>query len=118
VVEQHARAQARSADLVDRLGGDLLRNPGLDLGLAGGDLALPGLQHLADDHVFDLLGLDLRPFERGRHREAAEFGGVERREAATHLADRGAGGAEDHGLWHESFRPIAVACAADGWWRW
>ena len=33
-------------------------------------------------------------------REPAELGGVERGQAAAHLADRGARGAEDHGLGH------------------
>ena len=32
--------------------------------------------------------------------DRAELGGVERGQAAAHLADRGARGAEDHGLWH------------------
>ena len=49
---------ARQADLVDRDGGDLLGDPGRDRGLAGGDLARPGLQHVAHDHVVDLVGRD------------------------------------------------------------
>ena len=76
--------------------------PAVDLRLARGDLALAGLQHLAHDDVLDLLGLDAGALERGLDRDAAELGGVERREAAAHLADRGAGGAEDHGLGHRS----------------
>ena len=54
------RAHARGADLVDRLRGDLLRDAALDLGLARGDLALAGLQHLAVDDALDLVGLDAR----------------------------------------------------------
>ena len=38
--------------------------------------------------------------ERRLDRDAAELGGVERGQAAAHLADGGAGGAEDHGLGH------------------
>ena len=54
------RAHARGADLVDGLRGDLLRDPGLDLRLARGDLALAGLEDLAEDDLLDLLGIDRR----------------------------------------------------------
>ena len=74
--------------------------PRLDLRLARGDLPLAGLQHLAHDHVLDLLGLDVGALERGLDRGAAELGGVEGGEAAAELADGRAGGAEDHGLGH------------------
>ena len=94
------RAHARRADLVDRLGGDLLRDPGLDLRLARGDLPLAGLQHLAVDHLLDLLGLDAGALERGGDRLAAELGRALGREGAAHLAERGAGGSEDHGAGH------------------
>ena len=56
LVGEPDRPHARGADLVDRLRGDLLRDPGLDLRLARGDLALAGLQHLAEDDLLDLLG--------------------------------------------------------------
>ena len=65
LVGEPDRAHARGADLVDRLRGDLARDPGLDLRLARGDLALAGLQHLAVDHLLDLVGLDLGALERG-----------------------------------------------------
>ena len=45
LVDQPGGADARRADLVDRLRGDLLGDPGLDLRLARGDLALAGLEH-------------------------------------------------------------------------
>ena len=99
-VEDADRAHARGADLVDRLRGDLLGDAGLDLRLARGDLALAGLQDLAHDHVLDLLAADVGALQRGLDRDAAELGGVERGQAAAHLADRGAGGAEDDGLGH------------------
>jgi hypothetical protein len=54
--------------------------------------------------VLDLLGADLRALERSGDGGAAEIGGVERGEAAAHLAERGAGGAEDHGLGHLGLR--------------
>ena len=100
LVDDRRRAQAGGADLVDRLGGDLLGDAGLDLGLARGDLPLAGLQDLTHDDVLDLLGLDPGALQRGLDRDGAELGGVERGEAAAHLADGGAGGAEDHGLGH------------------
>ncbi len=74
--------------------------PGLDLRLARRDLPLAGLQHLAHHDVLDLLRLDPGALERGLDRDAPELGGVERREAAAHLADRRACGAEDHSLGH------------------
>ena len=48
------------------------------------------------------LAADVRALERRLDRDAAELGGVERGQAAAHLADRGAGGAEDDGLGHGS----------------
>ena len=68
LVDQADGPQARGTDLVDRLGGDLLGNPRLDLGLPGRDLALTRLQHLAHHHVLDLVGLDLGALERGLDR--------------------------------------------------
>ena len=74
--------------------------PGFDLRLARGDLPLAGLQHLAHHDVLDLLGLDPGALQRGLDRDRPELGGVERRQPASHLADRRACGAEDHGLSH------------------
>ena len=74
--------------------------PALDLRLAGGDLPLAGLDHLAHDDVLDLLGRDLGALERGFDRGATELGGVEARESAAELADRCAGCRQDHGLGH------------------
>ncbi len=103
LVEDHRGAQARGADLVDGLRGDLLRDPALDLCLTRGDLTLTGLQHLAHHDVLDLLRGDSGPLERPRDRRAAQVGGVQRGQATAHLADRGAGGAEDDGLGHVWF---------------
>ena len=74
----------------------------LDLRLARGDLPLAGLQHLAHHDVLDLLGLHAGALERRADRDPAELGGVERGQAAAHLADGGARGAEDHGLGHRN----------------
>ena len=68
------------AHLVDRDRGHRHRDAGLERGLARGDLALAGLQHLAHDHVVDLLGADAAAVERGLDREATEVHG---REAAS-----------------------------------
>jgi hypothetical protein len=99
-VQDRRRPDAGGADLVDRLGGDLLRDPGLDLGLAGGDLALTRLQDLPHHDVLDLLGRHVGALERALDGQTAELRGVERAEAAAELADRRAGGAEDDGLGH------------------
>ena len=48
------RADRRRAHLVDRVGGNLLRDPRADRRLPGGRLAGAGLQHLAHDDVADL----------------------------------------------------------------
>ena len=77
-----------------------LRDPGLDLGLARGDLALAGLDDLAHDDVLDLLGSDLGALERGLDRACRRARWRPGREAAAELADRGAGGREDDGLGH------------------
>ena len=96
LVGEAERAHARGADLVDRLRGDLLGDAALDLGLARGDLALAGLQDLAEDDLLDLLGADAGALQRRLDRGAAEVGGVDRGEGAAHLADGGARGSEDH----------------------
>ena len=100
LVEQPDRADARSADLVDRLRGDLDRDAGLDLGLARGDLADARLQDLAHHHVLHLLRRDVGALERGADGDAAEVGRVQRGKAAAHLADGCPGAAEDDGAWH------------------
>ena len=91
---------------------DLLRDAGLDLGLARGDLALAGLEDLAHDDVLDLLGLDVGALERGLDRDAAQLGGVEGRQPAAQLADRRSGGAEDDGLGHVRL-PVVTSGAED-----
>ena len=91
LVDEADRAHARGADLVDGLRGDLLRDPGLDLGLARGDLPLAGLQHLAVDDALDLIGLDLGALERLGDRGAAEIGGVEGARARRPSSRRGCG---------------------------
>jgi hypothetical protein len=77
LVDDHRGAQARRADLVDGLRGDLLGNAGFDLRLPGGDLALAGLEHLTHHDVFDLLRIDRGALEGSFDRGGAQLRGVE-----------------------------------------
>ena len=54
------RAQAAAAQLVDAEGGFLLWHASLHRRLAGGILALPRGKDLAENHLVDLAGVDLR----------------------------------------------------------
>ena len=95
LVGQRDRVEAGQADLVDRQRGHVHRDAALDRGLAGGDLAGAGLEHLAHDHVLDLVGRDARALERGLDRDAAEVGGGEVLERAEQPAHRGARSGDD-----------------------
>ncbi len=99
-VDQADRADPRCAHLVDRLGGDLLGDAALDLGLAGRDLALARLQHLTHHDLLDLLGIHLRALQRGGDRRASEVGRVKARKGPSELAEGSAGCTKDDGLWH------------------
>jgi len=74
LVGQRDGVQARQAHLVDRERRDAERDAGLVRGLASGDLARAGLQHLAHDHVLDLLRGHPGTLERGLDGDAAEVG--------------------------------------------
>ena len=100
LVGEADRPHPRGADLVDRLRGDLLRDPGLDLRLARRDLPLAGLQHLAEDHLLDLVGADLGALQRRLDHVAAELRRALGGQCPAHLPERGARGAEDDGLRH------------------
>ena len=76
------------------------RNPGLDLRLARGDLPLAGLQHLAVDHLLDLIGRNLGALQRGGDRRPSELHRALRGQRSSHLRERGASGAEDDCLRH------------------
>ena len=81
LVDHPDGAHARRAHLVDRLGGDLDRDPGVDLRLPARDLALSGLQHRAHHDVLDL--------RRARRRRVAAPRGSLRRPGAWPEAWRG-----------------------------
>ena len=100
LVDDSRRTDPGRAHLVDGLARDLLRDAGLDLRLAARDLPLTGLEHLPEYHVLNLIRLYLRALEGGCDGGAAEVSGIEGGQAAAELPERGAGGAEDHGLGH------------------
>ena len=67
------RADARGADLVDRVRGHLDREPGSDGGLPGRRLAGAALEHLAHRDVLDFAVGNARAVERGADRDRAEL---------------------------------------------
>ena len=75
--------------------------PPLTRGLAGGDLAGAGLEHLAHDHVVDLVAGDAGLLQRGLDRDAAEVGGGLVLEPPEQPADRRASAGDDHGSGHD-----------------
>jgi hypothetical protein len=82
----------READLVDGHRRDRHRDATVDGRLAGRHLTGPGLEHLAEQHVVDLLGVDPTPGEGGGDGVTAELRGGERRQRPGELADRCTGG--------------------------
>jgi hypothetical protein len=79
---------ARQAYLVERHGGDGHRDAALGRRLAGGDLALSRLEHLAHDHVVDVVAADPGPFQRRLDGEPAELLGREAGQPTGLLSDR------------------------------
>src|SRR5919106_970955 len=100
LVGQGHGVQPRQADLVDRDRRDLPRDTGPDGGLPGGDLAGPGLDHLAHDHVVDLVSLQPRPGEGLPDRRPAEVDGLDVAEPAAEPTDRRPSAAHDHRTRH------------------
>ena len=82
------------------IAGTLLRQPGLDHRLARRVLAGAGLQHLAEDHLADLLARQLRALQQFGDHGGAEFGRRNLGERAAELADGGAGGGDDDDVGH------------------
>jgi hypothetical protein len=97
LVGQRDGIQAREADLVDRQRRNIHGDAALDRGLPRGDLTGTGLDHLAHDHVVDLVGRDAGPLERGLDRDPAEVGGREVLERAEQAAHGGARTRDDDG---------------------
>ena len=90
----------RRADLVDRVRGNLLRDPGSDRGLSRGRLPRPCLEHLAHHDVADVLRLDAGAIEPRADRDRAKLGRGHVREAAAKAAERRANGGDDDGVGH------------------
>ena len=101
------RANRRRADLVDRVGGNLDRDPGADRRLARGRLARSRLEHLAHDHVPDLARIDAGPLEPCADHDRPELGRRQRRETAAELPEGGPDGGDDHGAAH--VRSVAMS---------
>ena len=97
---QRHGAQAGAADLVDAERGLGIRQAGGARGLAGGVLALAGGQHLAQDHLVHVAGLDAGALERRLQRDRAEFVRGQRAKRAVEAADRRAGGGDDDDVVH------------------
>ncbi len=99
-------AQAGAADLVDAEGGGAVRDAGGAGGLAGRVLALGGGEHLAEDHLVHLAGLEPGALERGLERDGAEHVGGHAAEGAVEAADRRAGGGDDDDVWSIGGLPL------------
>jgi hypothetical protein len=96
LVCQGDRVKAGQADLVDGDGGHRHRDATFDRGLPSGDLTGAGLQHLAHDHVVDLVTGQPGPGQRGFDGDTAEVDRGEPGERAEELADRRAGAGDNH----------------------
>ena len=86
-------AQARAANLIEAAGGLLLRHAGLHRRLASRILALPRRQHLTEDDLVDVGGIDLGALERRLDGGRAKLvrgrcgeGSVERSDSRTRRA--------------------------------
>ena len=77
------------------------RDAALDGRLAGGDLALAGLEDLAHEHVVDLVGATPARSRAAAMAKPAEVHGAERRKGPGELADRRAGSGDDDRTRHE-----------------
>ena len=82
------------------IAGTLIGMPAVHRGLARGDLTLAGLEHLAHEHVVDLLRPDAGALERGLDRDTAEVHRGEVGERAGELPDRRTGRSDDHRTGH------------------
>ena len=77
-----------------------VRQPGGARGLAGGVLALAGGQHLAEDHLVHVAGLDAGALEGRPQRDRAKLVRGQRAQRAAEAADRRAGGGDDDDVVH------------------
>ena len=95
LVGQGDRVQSGQAHLVDRERRYAHGNARTDRGLAGRDLPGAGLQHLAHDHILDLLGAHPGAVKGRLDRDRAELRGREVLEGAEQPTHRGTGAVDD-----------------------
>ncbi len=92
---QRHRAQARTADLVDRPGRRTDAEARLDRRLARRALPLRRLQHLAQDHFVDVGGVDAGSFQRRLDGVGAQLMTRQGRQRTQERTDRRAGGGDN-----------------------
>ncbi len=96
---EHRGLQAGAADFVNGGASHAQRQAGAQRGLAGGRLALAGLQHVAHDDFVDLLGLDAGAFDGGLDGDRAQLVRGQAGQVAQHAAHGRAGdGNDDDGI--------------------
>ncbi len=99
IMAEHGGLQARAADLVDGGASHTQRQACAQRGLARRGLALAGLQHVAHDDFFDLLGLDAGAFDGGLDGDRAQLVRGQAGQGAQHAAHGRAGdGNDDDGI--------------------
>ena len=86
--------------LLTMAAGVVIGIPAAGGGLASRYLAGAGQEHLAHDHVVDLVRPSGRSLECGPDGEGAQLGGGEGPQRARQLPDRGAGPGNDDRTWH------------------
>ena len=99
-IGERDRPDRRRADLVDRVGRNLDRDPGTDRGLARRRLPDSGLEHLSHDDVADLDRIDAGALEARPDRDRAELRRRMLREGATEPAERRPDSGDDDGATH------------------
>ena len=109
LVGQGDGVDAGQTDLVDGQRGHGHRDAGLDGGLPRRDLPRAGLQHLAHDHVVDLLRRHAGLLQRPLDRDPAEVSGREVLERAEEPPHRRPGSRDDDGSSHG-----ATSCSTSG----
>ena len=94
------RPDARRADLVDRVGRHLDRQPRADRRLPRRRLAGAGLEHLAHDHVLDVGALEPGSLDGSANGDRSELGRRLRRKRAAETPEGRADGGDDHRAAH------------------
>ena len=96
LIRQHHRFEARSADLVDREGSDVVGKPASERGLPRRILTGPCRDDVAHDALVHGIGIDSGTSNGLGHHERAQVGGGKGLEGTEELAGRGSNGADDH----------------------